>query len=95
MFFGMTNSLATFQTMTNNIFQDLIVEGIIAMYLDNILIFTRMEEEHTWAVWRMLEILAKHKLFLYPGKCKFQKTRIEYLGLIILENEVSCYDLAK
>jgi len=47
MFFGMTNSLATFQTMMNNIFQDLIVEGIIAMYLDNILIFTRMEEEHT------------------------------------------------
>jgi len=47
MFFGMTNSLATFQTMINNIFQDLIVEGIIAMYLDNILIFTRMEEEHT------------------------------------------------
>jgi len=47
MFFGMTNSLATFQTMMNNIFQDLIVEGIIAMYLDNILIFTRMEEEYT------------------------------------------------
>ena len=47
MFFGITNSLATFQTMMNNIFQDLIVEGIIAMYLDNILIFTRMEEEHT------------------------------------------------
>ena len=47
MFFGMTNSLATFQTMMNNIFQDLIVEGIIAMYLDNILIFTRMEEKYT------------------------------------------------
>jgi len=46
MFFGMTNSLVTFQTMMNNIFQDLIVEGIMVVYLDNILIFTRMEEEH-------------------------------------------------
>ena len=47
MFFGMTNSLATFQTMINNIFHDLIVEGIIVVYLDDILIFTRTEEEHT------------------------------------------------
>jgi len=47
MFFGMTNSLATFQTMANNIFQDLIVEGIAVVYLDNIFIFTRSVEEHT------------------------------------------------
>jgi len=46
MFFGMTNSLATFQTMMNDIFQDLIVEGIIVVCLDDILIFTRTEEEH-------------------------------------------------
>jgi len=50
MFFGMTNSLATFQTMMNNIFQNLIVEGIMVVYLDDILIFTKMEEEHTQAV---------------------------------------------
>jgi len=50
MFFGMTNSPATFQTMMNNIFWDLIAEGIIVVYLDNILIFTRMEEEHTKAI---------------------------------------------
>jgi len=46
MFFGMTNSLAAFQTIMNNIFQDLIVEGIMVVYLDDILIFTRMEEKH-------------------------------------------------
>jgi hypothetical protein len=33
MYFGLTNSLATFQTMMNEIFQDLITEGIISMYL--------------------------------------------------------------
>ena len=37
----------------------------------------------------MLEILAKHKLFLHPEKCKFQKIRIEYLDLIISENKMS------
>jgi len=50
MFFGMTNSLATFQTMMNNIFQDLIVEGIMVVYLNDILIFIRMKEEHTKAI---------------------------------------------
>jgi len=46
----MTNSLATFQTMINDIFRNLIVEGIVVVYLDNILIITKMEEEHVQAV---------------------------------------------
>jgi len=64
MFFGMTNSPATFQTMMNKVFQTVIAKGIIVVYLDNILIFTKMEEEHEQVVWRVLEILAEHKLFL-------------------------------
>ena len=62
MFFGITNSLAifqtmmndTFQTMMNDIFQDLIAEGIMVVYLDDILIFTRTEEEHTKAIQQIL-----------------------------------------
>jgi len=54
MFFGMTNSPATFQTMMNDIFRDLIAEGIMMVYLDNILIFTRTEEEHAKAIRRVL-----------------------------------------
>ena len=46
MFFGMTNSPTTFQTMMNDIFRTLIAEGIIVVYLDDILIFMRTEEEH-------------------------------------------------
>jgi len=51
MFFGMTNSPATFQTMINNIFRDLIAEGIVVVYLNDILIFTRTEREHAKAIW--------------------------------------------
>ena len=50
----MTNSLATFQTMMNNIFHDLIAEGIMVVYLDDILIFTRTEEEHAKAIRQVL-----------------------------------------
>jgi len=89
MFFGMTNSPATFQTMMNNVFRTVIAEGIVVVYLDDILIFTKMEEEHEWAVQRVLEILMEHKLFLCPEKCMFHQKQIEYLGLVISENKVT------
>jgi len=89
MFFRMTNSSATFQTMINDIFRTLITKGIVVVYLDNILIFTRTEEEHKRAVWRVLEVLAEHKLFLHLEKCEFHRKEIEYLGLVISENKVA------
>jgi len=89
MFFGMTNSSATFQTMMNDIFWDLIAEGIMVVYLDDILIFTRTEEGHTKAIRQVLQVLQEHKLFLCLEKCEFCKERIKYLGLVISENEVS------
>jgi hypothetical protein len=46
MYFGLTNSTATFQTMINEIFQELITEGVVSIYLDNILIFTSSLDEH-------------------------------------------------
>jgi len=88
MFFGMTNSPATFQTMMNDIFRTLIAKGIIVVYLDDILIFTKMEKKHEQVVQRVLEILVEHKLFLYLEKCEFYRSRIEYLRLVILENKV-------
>ena len=46
MFFGLTNSLATFQTMMDGIFEELITEGQVVVYLDDILIFTDALKEH-------------------------------------------------
>jgi len=40
MFFGLTNSPATFQTIMNTIFHNLIDEGNITIYMDNIAIYT-------------------------------------------------------
>jgi hypothetical protein len=88
MFFGLTNSPATFQTMMNEIFIDMISEGIVVVYLDDILIFTKTLDEHQEVTRQVLGRLAEHKLFLQPKKCEFEKTKIEYLGLIISENHV-------
>jgi hypothetical protein len=92
MYFGLTNSLATFQTMMNEIFQDLITEGIVSIYLDNILIFTNSLEEHYQIPCLVLDCMHEHKLYLQLEKCEFEKTRIEYLGVIISHNKVEMED---
>jgi hypothetical protein len=94
MHFGLTNSPATFQTMMNKIFQDLITEGVVSMYLDNILIFTNSLEEHGWITCLVLDCMHEHKLYLRPEKCEFEKTRIEYLGIIISHNKVEMDQIA-
>jgi Reverse transcriptase (RNA-dependent DNA polymerase) len=46
MFFGLTRPPSTFQTVMNDIFQDLIMEGVVCVYLNDILIFTKDIKEH-------------------------------------------------
>ena len=89
MFFGLTNSPATFQNMMNDILRELILEGKVVVYLDDILIFTKDLNEHRRLVKRVLALLEKNKLFLKPEKCDFEKEVIEYLGVIISENHVA------
>ena len=94
MFFGLTNSLATFQTMMNDIFCDMIAEGVVCVYLDNILIFTKTLSEHQTITQRVLECLWEYNLCLKLEKCKFKCTQIEYLRVIVLEGMVEM-DLVK
>ena len=80
---------ATFQTIMDAIFEDLISEGVVVVYLDDILIFTKTLEEHWKVVQRVLEILQQHKLSLKPEKCEFEKSSVEYLGVAISHNLVN------
>ena len=75
--------------MMNDVFRTIIVEGIVIVYLNDILIFTKTEEEHEQVVWRVLEILMEHKLFLHLEKCEFHRKQIENLRLVISENKVA------
>jgi hypothetical protein len=64
MYFGLTNSPATFQTMMNDIFQDLILSGDVMVYLDDILIAHSDLACHRKIVWEVLWQLREHRLFL-------------------------------
>jgi transposase InsO family protein len=88
MYFGLTNSPATFQTMMNEIFQDLVLEGVVCVYIDDILVFTKTMEEHRRISRIVLERMREHKLYLRHDKCEFEKERVEYLGVVISHNQV-------
>jgi len=70
MYFGLTNSPATFQTIINNLFQDLINQGDTATFIDDILVATDTEEGYDELVEKVLKRLEENDLFVKPEKCK-------------------------
>ena len=72
----------------NEIFQDMIHERWIIIYMDNIFIFTKMMEENVKCVKRVLQRLTDNDLYLKPEKCIFWAKEVEYLGMIISENQL-------
>ena len=73
----------------NAIFADLIAEGKVAVYLDDILIWSSDITEHWKVVHKVLKRLEEHDLYLRPEKCAFEKDKIDYLRLIICSGSVS------
>lgn len=83
MFFGLTNSPATFQAMMDDIFRDLILNQQIVVYMDDILIFLRTLQEHQSVVREVLQRLRKNKLFLKLDKSTFETEETDFLGVIV------------
>ena len=83
MYFGLMNSPATFQTMMNDLFRDLINQGDTVTFIDDILVATDMEEGHSELVEKVLKRLEENNLFVKPEKCKWKVREVEFLGVVI------------
>ena len=83
MYFGLTNSPITFQTMMNDLFRDLINQGDTATSIDDILVATDTEEKHDELVKEVLKRLEENDLFVKPEKCKWKVREVEFLGVVI------------
>jgi len=70
MFFRLTNSPVTFQTMMNKILQDLINTEKMASFIDNVIIGMEGEEEHDELVEEIVQRLVENNLYMKPEKCK-------------------------
>src|SRR5712672_1466828 len=95
MFFGLTNSPATFQMMMNALFEEELREGWLIIYMDDMLIATHNNPIfHEKCVHCIFTKLLLNDLYLKPEKCVFKQQKIEFLG-VILQNRTIHVDPAK
>ena len=78
--FGLFNALATFQCLMQNTLGELNMTYCI-IYLDDMIMFGRTEEEHLEHLWVVFEHFRKFNLKLKPSKCSFFQSEIMYLVL--------------
>jgi len=83
MFFGMTNLPATFQAMMNEILRDLINEGKVAAFVDDVLVETETEEGHDEIVKEILRRLEENDLYIKLEKCVWKARKIRFLEVVI------------
>jgi len=82
MFFGLTNSSATFQAMMNELLRDLINMGKVAVFIDDVIVGTESEEGHE-LVAEVIKRLEENDLYVKPEKCKWKVKEVEFLGVVI------------
>jgi len=83
MYFRLTNSPAIFQTMINNLFHNIINQGSMATFIDNIIVAIGTEEGHNEIVEKVLKQLEENDLFVKPEKYWWKVKEIEFLGVVI------------
>jgi len=87
-FFGLTNSPATFQAMMNNLLRDLVMEEKVAVFIDNVMIAMETEEGYNEIVEEVLRRLEENDLFVKPEKYIWKVREVGFLGVIIGEDRV-------
>ena len=70
MFFGLTNSLATFQAMMNELLRDLINMGKVAAFINDVIVGTKTKERHNEIVAEIIKRLEENNLYMKLEKCK-------------------------
>ena len=88
MFFGLKNSLATFQAMMNKLLRDLINTGKVESFIDDIMVGTESKEGHDKLLEEILERLEKNNLYMKPEKCRWKVKEVDFLEVVIRPEEI-------
>jgi hypothetical protein len=83
--FGLSNAPAIFMCLMNAVFREYLDKFFI-VFLDDIPIYSKSEEEHENHLRMVLQLLREHQLYYKLSKCSFYQKKIHYLGHIISED---------
>jgi hypothetical protein len=82
MSFGLTNAPAYFMSMMNKVFMEYL-DKFVVVFIDDILVFSKSEEEHEEHLRLVLEKLQEHQLYAKFSKCEFWLKEVGFLGHVI------------
>ncbi|WVZ84489.1 hypothetical protein U9M48_031518 [Paspalum notatum var. saurae] len=82
MSFGLTNAPAYFMNLMNKVFMEYL-DKFVVVFIDDILIYSKTEEEHEEHLRLVLQKLRDHKLYAKLSKCEFWLDQVPFLGHIV------------
>ncbi|KAI4293445.1 hypothetical protein PAPHI01_2719, partial [Pancytospora philotis] len=85
--FGLMNAPAAFQRTMNEVMGDM-KDSFVQVYLDDIVVYSKNEAEHTGHLRKVFEALRKHGIKLNPRKCHFFQRAIDILGYRVTEGKI-------
>jgi hypothetical protein len=88
MSFGLTNVPAYFIYLMNKVFMKYL-DKFVVVFIDDILVFSKNEEEHEEHLRLVLQKLREHQLYAKFSKCEFWLKEVSFLGHIISNGGVS------
>jgi hypothetical protein len=86
--FGLSNAPIVFMCLMNGVFREYLDKFVI-IFLDDILIYSKLEEEHKHHLSMLLQVLREHPLYAKLSKCSFYQNKIHYLGHVISKDVIA------
>ena len=80
--FGLTNAPAAFMDLMNRVYRSHL-DRFVVVFIDDILIYSRTQEEHAEHLRVVLQILRNHSLYAKQEKCEFWMTEVKFLGHVV------------
>ncbi|CAJ2651612.1 unnamed protein product [Trifolium pratense] len=86
--FGVTNAPAIFMDYMNRVFHPFL-DKFVVVFIDDILVYSKSEEEHEEHLRLVLQVLRDNKLYANPSKCDFWMEKVNFLGHVISKEGIA------